>query len=37
MLKLIGFVTVIYFMFYFGLVQLAALYTMVFLSFIAGV
>lgn len=37
MLKLIGIVTVVYFMFYFGLVQLAAIWAMVALSFIAGV
>ena len=37
MLKLIGLITVIYLMFHFGLVQLAAIYTMVVLSFIAGV
>ena len=37
MLKLIGLVTVVYFMLYFGLVQLMAIYTMVALSFIAGV
>lgn len=37
MLKLIGLVTVVYFMFHFGLVQLAALYVMVALSFILGV
>lgn len=36
MLKLIGLVTVIYFMFHFGIVQLAALYMMLGLSFIIG-
>ena len=37
MLKLIGLITVIYFLFHFGLVQLAAIYAMVALSFVAGV
>jgi hypothetical protein len=37
MLKLIGWCTVVWAMFYFGIAQLIALYTMVALSFIAGV
>jgi hypothetical protein len=37
MLKLIGFCTVVWCLFYFGLAQLIALYIMVGLSFIAGV
>jgi hypothetical protein len=37
MLKLIGLITVIYLLFYFGLVQLAAIYAMVALSMIAGI
>lgn len=37
MLKLIGWCTVIWAMFYFGIVQLMAIYTIVALSFIAGV
>jgi hypothetical protein len=37
MLKLIGWCTVIWGMFYFGIAQLIAIYTMVALSFIAGV
>jgi len=37
MIKLIGWFTVIWAMFYFGIAQLIAIYTMVALSFIAGV
>lgn len=37
MLKLIGLCTVIWAMFYFGIFQLIAIYTMVALSFVAGV
>jgi hypothetical protein len=36
MLKLVGLITVIWAMFHFGIVQLAALWAMVVLSFIAG-
>jgi hypothetical protein len=37
MLKLIGWCTVIWAMFHFGIAQLIAIYTMFALSFIAGV
>lgn len=37
MLKLIGLITVIYFLFHFGLVQLVAIYAMVALSMVAGI
>ena len=37
MLKLIGWCTVIWAMFHFGIAQLIAIYTMIALSFIAGV
>lgn len=37
MLKLIGLITVIYLVFHFGLVQLAAVWAIVALSFVAGV
>jgi len=36
MLKLIGLVTVIYLLFYFGIVQLVALWGVVALSWVAG-
>lgn len=37
MLKLIGFGTVIYFLFHFGIVQLIAIWAMVALSWVASV
>jgi hypothetical protein len=37
MLKLIGWCTVVWAMFYFGIAQLIAIYTIVVVSFIAGV
>lgn len=37
MLKLIGLATVIYLMFYFGIVQLIAIWAMVALSWVASV
>ena len=37
MIKLIGWLAVIWAAFYFGIAQLIAIYTMVALSFIAGV
>jgi hypothetical protein len=37
MLKLVGLVAVIWAMFHFGIAQLLAIYSMVALSFIAGV
>ena len=37
MLRLIGWCTVVWAMFYFGIAQLIAIYCMVALSFIAGV
>lgn len=37
MLKLIGFATVIYFLFHFGIVQLIAIWAMVALSWVASV
>ena len=37
MLKLIGFCTVVWALFYFGIIQLAAIWTMVALSWVASV